>query len=281
MTTLLFAADFHGNAASYDAAFEKAVWAPADAVILGGDLLPLPTRAGDPFLGQKEFAEEWLAPRIRTFRKEHPEIQIFGLLGNDDWAGCIGVLEALEEEGAMSLLHMKSHKINGDHAIAGYSCVPVTPFGMSDFDRFDSATWKPPQDPVQVLLSGPEGIRTSGMDELRARPTIEVDLEELAKLSNPAKTVYVTHSPPWNTKLDTMRGRVSIGSPAVRRFIEKYQPPLTLHGHIHESPELSSSIFDVLGKTVCINPGASKTLLRAACVAVDHPAGSLRLVTAD
>jgi uncharacterized protein len=32
---------------------------------------------------------------------------------------------------------------------------------------------------------------------------------------------------------------------------------LTLHGHIHESPELSGSYFDRIGETVSINPGQS------------------------
>ena len=39
------------------------------------------------------------------------------------------------------------------------------------------------------------------------------------------------------------------------RFIEKTQPLLTLHGHIHEAPELSGRYLDRIGATLCVNPG--------------------------
>ena len=48
-----------------------------------------------------------------------------------------------------------------------------------------------------------------------------------------------------------------IGSAAIRRWIERHQPLLTLHGHIHESPHQSGSFYDLIGMTVVVNPGAS------------------------
>ena len=50
---------------------------------------------------------------------------------------------------------------------------------------------------------------------------------------------------PW----DVLRGPV--GSVAARRIIEKYQPVLAVHGHIHESGGERK-----IGKTLCINPGS-------------------------
>ena len=44
---------------------------------------------------------------------------------------------------------------------------------------------------------------------------------------------------------------VHVGSVAVRQAIEKHQPMLGLHGHIHES-----SGFDKIGRTLCLNPGS-------------------------
>ncbi|MGE5074107.1 MAG: metallophosphoesterase family protein [Anaerolineae bacterium] len=41
------------------------------------------------------------------------------------------------------------------------------------------------------------------------------------------------------------------GSPAVRKSIEKYQPMLGLHGHIHESQGVAK-----IGRTTCLNPGS-------------------------
>jgi Icc-related predicted phosphoesterase len=48
---------------------------------------------------------------------------------------------------------------------------------------------------------------------------------------------------------DVLRGPV--GSTAVRRLIERYEPLLTIHGHIHESGGERK-----IGKTLCINPGS-------------------------
>src|SRR4030067_2527983 len=41
------------------------------------------------------------------------------------------------------------------------------------------------------------------------------------------------------------------GSQAVRKAIEKYQPMLSLHGHIHESQGMIKT-----GRTTSINPGS-------------------------
>ena len=42
-----------------------------------------------------------------------------------------------------------------------------------------------------------------------------------------------------------------VGSEAVRTSIERHQPPLALHGHIHESRGAVK-----IGRTLCINPGS-------------------------
>jgi Icc-related predicted phosphoesterase len=55
--------------------------------------------------------------------------------------------------------------------------------------------------------------------------------------------------------LDLIGGGKSAGSRSIKSFIEKNQPLLTLHGHIHESPELSGAYMDQIGETLSINPG--------------------------
>jgi Icc-related predicted phosphoesterase len=59
---------------------------------------------------------------------------------------------------------------------------------------------------------------------------------------------------------------VPVGSLAVRSSIEKYQPLLGLHGHIHESKGVAK-----IGRTVCLNPGSeySEGILRGAIVTLD------------
>ena len=67
------------------------------------------------------------------------------------------------------------------------------------------------------------------------------------------------HSPPYKTKLDraALDGKmfdhvpldVHIGSIAVQRMIEKKQPFLTLHGHVHESASITGAWKDKIGNT--------------------------------
>ena len=148
----------------------------------------------------------------------------------------------------------------------------MTQFGISDWDRLDSPDSVPPAKRRGPLFSDTGRIVSGSMDEILKRATVTDTLTELAKLSPPAKTVYVIHTPPHGTNLDMMYDDIHIGSPAVRRFIERHQPPLTLHGHIHESPSVSGDISDQLGRTIMLNPGDSREKLRAVeiKIAADH-----------
>ena len=62
--------------------------------------------------------------------------------------------------------------------------------------------------------------------------------------------VLVSHNPPRNTACDIVGPGLHVGSQAVRDFIEKYQPPLCICGHIHEARAV-----DVLGNSRIVNPG--------------------------
>lgn len=63
--------------------------------------------------------------------------------------------------------------------------------------------------------------------------------------------------------LDAGRALIPVGSKAVRDAIMKYQPVLSLHGHIHEGKGTAR-----LGKTLCINAGSlyEQGLLQGAIV---------------
>jgi Icc-related predicted phosphoesterase len=60
-----------------------------------------------------------------------------------------------------------------------------------------------------------------------------------------------------------------VGSTAVRTVIEKYQPMLGIHGHIHESRGTVK-----IGRTLCINPGSEygEGILRGALIDIDEKA---------
>lgn len=71
-----------------------------------------------------------------------------------------------------------------------------------------------------------------------------------ANLDNDAPLVLISHQPPLDTACDRLSSGNHVGSRAVRRFIEQYQPLLCLTGHIHEATGM-----DRIGRTVVANPG--------------------------
>ncbi len=88
----------------------------------------------------------------------------------------------------------------------------------------------------------------------------------MAKVKNLETAVFCIHVPPYDTFIDqapmleddlriAVKGghthMIPVGSTAVRNIIEKYQPLVALHGHIHESPGRVK-----LGRTECLNPGS-------------------------
>ena len=65
MSSILFASDLHGNADAYDALFAM----DADAIVLGGDLLPYPLKRGGDLIDiQRSFVTGYLAPKLDTRR---------------------------------------------------------------------------------------------------------------------------------------------------------------------------------------------------------------------
>ena len=105
---------------------------------------------------------------------------------------------------------------------------------------------------------------------------LEARLERyISQVQDKSSAIFNFHAPPFESKLDEaplldkdlnpiiQGGRVimvPVGSKAVKKTIEKYQPLLGLHGHIHES---SGSMR--IGRTYCVNPGSeyAEGILRA------------------
>lgn len=100
----------------------------------------------------------------------------------------------------------------------------------------------------------------------RDESELETSLEAMVK-QLPAKAgwVFNLHCPPHKSGLDEapeldeqMRPKYAghilkaVGSTAVRGIIQRYQPLVSLHGHIHEGRGTSK-----IGRTVCINPGST------------------------
>ena len=105
-----------------------------------------------------------------------------------------------------------------------------------------------------------------------------------ADLPEYAHAIFNFHAPPKDSTLDTcpqldwtsdppsqivVGGQPVLygaGSQAVRDAIERYQPMLGLHGHIHESQGAAK-----LGRTLCVNPGSEygEGVLRGCLITID------------
>ncbi len=86
-----------------------------------------------------------------------------------------------------------------------------------------------------------------------------------SQVKNMKNCIFNFHCPPYDSDLDTAPKLVDmkpvaqggefvmepVGSKAVRSAIEKYQPLMGLHGHIHESRGTSK-----IGRTLCLNAGS-------------------------
>jgi Icc-related predicted phosphoesterase len=109
-------------------------------------------------------------------------------------------------------------------------------------------------------------------------------IEAMAKqIDDPTRAIFNLHCPPYRSGLDEApaidadlklmhggRALRPVGSTAVRQAIDKHQPMLSLHGHIHESKGAVK-----LGKTLAINPGSSyeEGVLMAAVINLDVKKG--------
>jgi len=225
--TVVYATDLHGEIRPYEKLLEIGSGKNVRAVIIGGDVSPFLTVMGDMALYQREFYEYYMLPKLKEFKKKTGK-DVFVMMGNDDLKINLEILKKGEKEGDFRLINQKAYKI-GSKYVAGYSYVNETPFLIKDWEKSE------------------ENIRK--------------DLDRLAKLSDPKKTIYVTHAPPLNTSLDVVYNRSHVGSSALMKFILEKQPYLTLHGHIHESSQMSGNWKDVIGKTLSINPGKGSILV--------------------
>lgn len=183
-------------------------------------------------------AEEKLVPQ---------KISMYFMPGNDDLAS---IDETIAEFKHIHNPDMQRFELEGGYELIGNSNANMTPWACARDIEEDSLAEK---------------------------------LDELANLiQNPERTVAVLHVPPYGSGLDTcpdldenlkiitQGGQVvmkSAGSTAVKAFIERVQPMLTLHGHIHESPGHTRN-----GRTLSINAGSeyAEGIMKAAIINLEN-----------
>ena len=188
---------------------------------------------------------DWMALAEEKLTPHH--ITLYFMAGNDD---LYSIDKVVEEFKSVRNPDMRRYELDGGYEVVGLSNANLTPW-----------------------------LCARDVDE----PEITRKLDELAAMvQRPEQAICMLHVPPFKSGLDTcpdldknlkiitQGGQVvmkSAGSSAVKAFIEKFQPMLTLHGHIHESPGHARS-----GRTLMINAGSeyAEGIMKAAIINLEN-----------
>jgi hypothetical protein len=177
----------------------------------------------------KESVEGWM--RLAEERLRGTGIGCYVSPGNDD---CFEIDEALNSSSYVVNPEEKVLSFDGEHEMITLGYTNHTP-------------WNSPREVDEDVLGGM--------------------IEKMAvQVKNMSSAVFNIHIPPIDTPIDkapkldeSLRPVISggqmvmasAGSVAVRRVIERHQPLVGFHGHIHESRGVVK-----IGRTLCLNPGS-------------------------
>jgi len=183
--------------------------------------------------------QEWIA--LADERLAGTSYKVYMAPGNDDH---FEVDQIIEDSKAIINCNNKNVMV-GDHEMITFSWANPTP-------------WNTPREKTD--------------DEL------EPMLEELVmKVNDKSNAIFNFHAPPYGFALDlapeltkdlvqAADRKIHVGSRAVAKMIEKYQPLIGLHGHIHESRGAQK-----VKRTLIINPGSeySEGILKGAMIVLE------------
>lgn len=259
---LTYVTDLHGWLEGFDAVLDLATTNHAAAIVNGGDMLP----KGDSILkAQKRFIRSFLPDYFRRCQKA--DLGFYGMFGNDDVASRLPYWrDVISEHDCVFDLTDRWHHLPDGYMIRGVNHVPDAPFGLKDWMVLDSPGWPRPLQTCRPVLTGPTGFEA--IPDVKRffteRPTLADILADLSADSvDMSKAILVAHAPPDGLGLGTLGGILrgkDVGSAAVHAWIEKHQPLLTLHGHIHESPDVTGIHTAHIGRTTCHQPGQKAPL---------------------
>ncbi|MFH2050215.1 MAG: metallophosphoesterase [bacterium] len=286
MKKCIHISDFHGSIYRYKNLIKYIGIHLPQIVFIGGDILP----GGFNYIQNDEFStggfiNDFLFKEFSALKEKlsgnYP--RIFVILGNDDPAIYIDSMVSGEKMGLWEYIHNRKVEFE-TYSIYGYAYVPPTPFRLKDWEKYDVSRFTDAGD-----ISPEKGIRSIAVPDDKIRyETIDKDIAKLVGDDDLSRAVFLFHSPPYQTNLDRVdrQGKmidhapldVNVGSIAIRRFIEKKKPYVTLHGHIHESTRLTGNWQDKIGKTIMFNAAHEGTELSIVSFDLEHPEKATRVL---
>jgi uncharacterized protein len=286
VTTIFFATDIHGSDICWSKFLNAGKFYGADQLVLGGDMtgkavIPFIHQGGSNYkvtLLEQEFQitndDEMtdMRKKVRS-RGYYPYLtnpdEMGELEKNPDQVHKIFLQEVLKV--VQQWMDLADKKLDGTDMKV--YCSP----GNDDMDEVDEIVRASRrvllvEGQVTALDSDHEMIASGWSNRTPWDTHREEDEDQLAvryeamisKLKDPKNAIFNIHVPPYKSGLDEApeldkdlrpvlagNSMIPVGSKALREVIEKSQPLLGLHGHIHEGRGTTR-----IGKTLCINPGS-------------------------
>ena len=248
---ILYVTDLHGSEWKYDRIFNLSLKYKIDIVINGGDMYP---KDRDLF-HQDRFITKYLDSHFAKF--DAAGIYYLCYPGNDDLIIFDHHFEEICNKYAF-ILNLAQRRVEiGGYEFIGMNWVVDYPFRLKDRCRMDTEDYVFQKQLGSGIVSTTTGWREidDWIEYAKSLPTIEDELKSLINPNDMRKAIYVIHMPPAKLGLDECINGMKVGSKAIYNFLMNYQPLISLHGHIHESPEMSGKWHATLNNTVSIQPG--------------------------
>ena len=300
LVRILYGSDFHGSDTVFRKFLASSRQYQASILIVGGDVTG---KAMVPVIhqGQGVYQASWFGKTetagkpadLETLKKKIGSVGFYPIVLEEDEARALeadpqAMSARFEQEMVQRVrewMALAEEKLVPDHKTLYFMA------GNDDLASIDRAVAEYPHvhnpDMSRFEIEGGYeivGLSNANMTPWRCARDIEEDelaskLDELGgMIQHPEQTIAVLHVPPYGSGLDTcpdldehlkiitQGGQVvmkSAGSTAVKAWLEKIQPMLSLHGHIHESPGHAR-----IGKTLSINAGSeyAEAILKAAII---------------
>ncbi len=255
---ILYATDLHGSKTKYEKLLKIAVEENIKCIVNGGDTLP---KLGERHVEQPRFIKEYLKSYFDKLKENN--ITYLTILGNDDLKSLDNQFNELCDK-YESVHNISSKKIAfGGFEFIGMDSILDHPFGCKDRVVIENNFISQLQLMPYALLStatGYEKIFNWEEYALKNLPDMKNILKNLPVPNDYKKTIFIMHMPPANLRLgQLLHGNSDIGSAEISNFIEMKQPLLTLHGHIHEAPDVPSGKWiNSIKETTCIQPGQTE-----------------------
>ncbi|OQX21797.1 MAG: hypothetical protein BWK75_02375 [Candidatus Altiarchaeales archaeon A3] len=185
--------------------------------------------------------------KISQIAEERGISDIF-ILGDFAKHGCLGSLENVENFLTMLTLHRKIYAIPGN--CDGREILKI----FAQFKaNYHNKTGNVAGIDADFIFFGGSNITPFNTIFEYNEDEIYKTLKKLFEGAKSDRKILLTHCPPFNINCDFTNGR-HVGSTAIRKLIEEFQPEINFCSHVHEC----YGEEDFIGKTRIVNVGELK-----------------------